>query len=129
MAELLDPETGWWNYDLLNAIFTPTETTKVYSVVPSPMNQEDKLFWPGSKNGCFTVRSAYHLEMGSRVQDTGEASNSGDRNTKFLEGHVELEVPANAKKFLMETGQQYSCYMGELIPKRHNSRPFLPVLP
>jgi len=46
--------------------------------VPSPMNQEDKLVWQGSKNGCFSVRSAYHLEMDRRVQDTGEASNSGE---------------------------------------------------
>jgi hypothetical protein len=77
VAELLDPETGWWNYNLINALFSPTEAAKVCSVVPSPMSQEDKLVWPGSKNGCFTVRSAYHLEMDTRVQVTGEASNSG----------------------------------------------------
>jgi hypothetical protein len=78
VAKLLDPSTGWWNYELLNAIFTPIETEKMCSVVPSPMNQEDKLVWQGSKNGCFSVRSAYHLEMDRRVQDTGEASNSGE---------------------------------------------------
>jgi hypothetical protein len=128
VAELLDPETGWRNYNLINALFSPTEVAKVCSVVPSPMSKEDKLVWPGSKNGCFTVRSAYHLEMDRRVQDTGEASNVGDIQ-HFLEGHEEVEVFANVEKFLMETGQQYSCYKGELIPERYSSRSFLSILP
>jgi hypothetical protein len=33
------------------------------------------------KKGCFTVRSAYHLEMERRIQDTGESSNSSENQS------------------------------------------------
>jgi len=83
VAALMDPATGWWNYELINATFTPMDTSKICSVVPSPLSQEDKLIWTGSKKGCFTVRSAYYLEMERRNHDTGESSNSGENQSRW----------------------------------------------
>jgi hypothetical protein len=57
------------------------DAAKICSVVPSPLSQEDKLIWTGLKKGCFTVRSAYHLEMERRIQDTGESSNSSENQS------------------------------------------------
>jgi hypothetical protein len=34
VAALMNPATGWWNYELINAVFTPTDATKICSVVP-----------------------------------------------------------------------------------------------
>jgi len=75
---LSNPVSGWWNYNLINYVFIPSEAAKVCNVVPSPLRQEDKQIWTGSKSGCFTVRSAYHLEMSRRAQKVGESSMSGE---------------------------------------------------
>jgi hypothetical protein len=32
--------------------------------------------WQGTKNGFFTVKSAYYLEMQNRIQQMGECSNA-----------------------------------------------------
>jgi hypothetical protein len=39
---LLDPVSGWWNYDLIHSLFNPSDAAKVCSVVPSPLHHDDK---------------------------------------------------------------------------------------
>jgi len=71
---LIDLGSGWWNFDLIQAIFYVEEAARICSLVISPLKHDDKLVWTSSKNGCFSVRSAYHLEMNRRVQEKGKSS-------------------------------------------------------
>jgi hypothetical protein len=39
---------------------------QICSIPINPWSREDKLIWAGTKNGRFSVRSAYHLEVKRR---------------------------------------------------------------
>jgi hypothetical protein len=96
---LLDQKSGWWNYGLIHYIFNLEEVAKVCSLVISPLKQKDKMIWMGSKSGCFLVRSAYHLEMSTLVQDKGQTSSTGDTQC-FWKALWNLQSPPILKYFL-----------------------------
>jgi hypothetical protein len=52
----------------------------------------DRLRWSASKQGFFTVRSAYFLEKTRRAQKQGESSNQG-ATKKFWKMAWALKIP------------------------------------
>jgi hypothetical protein len=125
VAALMNPATGWWNYELINDVFTPTNATKICSVVPSPLCQEDKLIWTGSKNRCFSVRSAYYMEMERRNQDSGESSNSGE-NQNLWKAVWNWKCPLVIKNFLWKLGSNILATRENLFRKGILFDPFCP---
>ena len=63
MAQLIDGETDMWKADLIKKHFMPYETDIILGVPLSPRMPEDSLIWAWSKNGNFTVRSAYGVAL------------------------------------------------------------------
>ena len=57
--QLIDSEYGGWKTDLIKENFRPLEVEKILSIPLSPRLLEDSEVWAWSKNGLFTVRSAY----------------------------------------------------------------------
>lgn len=92
-------DSGWWNMNVIRDLFTPTEAEAICSLVVSPLGQPDKLVWTGTTNGCFSVRSSYHLEMSSRAQERGECSSVQER-TKVLKHVWKLKTTGVVKNFL-----------------------------
>jgi hypothetical protein len=78
VSELIDPTTRKWNEHLISSIFSPSEVERICSIPLSPLMPRDRLVWAGSKQGLFTVRSAYFMEKQRRDQEKGESSNKGD---------------------------------------------------
>jgi hypothetical protein len=76
VSMLIDPNTRWWNFALICSLFDPWEVDKICSLVLSPLGHPDQVVWQGTKNGLFTVKSAYYLEMQNRIQQMGECSNA-----------------------------------------------------
>jgi hypothetical protein len=62
VSELIDVDTKWWNNPLLACLFSKEEIDKIHTIPISCTNQEDTFIWRGTKNGTFSVRSAYHLQ-------------------------------------------------------------------
>lgn len=125
MDSLLDPRSGWWNYNLINSVFIPSEAAKVCNVVPSPLRQEDKQIWTASKSGCFMVRSAYHLEMSRRAQKVGESSMSGE-NQKIWKAIWSWNFPHSLKNFLWKLGRNILTTRENLFRKGIVEDPFCP---
>jgi hypothetical protein len=71
---LIDWNIGGWNKQLIQEIFTDTEASMTCSLPMSRYRQPDVLIWRPSKNGLFTVRSAYHLEKERQAGCRGEGS-------------------------------------------------------
>ena len=63
VAQLIDGDTGMWKADLIKKHFMPHEADIILGVPLSPRMPEDSLIWAWSKNGNFTVRSAYGVAL------------------------------------------------------------------
>jgi hypothetical protein len=63
VSELLDADTNWWNMALVKDIFDEEEARMICGLSVCPRRGSDILAWEHTKNGVFTVRSAYHLAM------------------------------------------------------------------
>jgi hypothetical protein len=63
VSELLDVDTNWWNMALVKDIFDEEEARMICGLSVCPRRGSDILAWEHTKNGVFTVRSAYHLAM------------------------------------------------------------------
>lgn len=54
---------GNWNQKLIHKLFTPNEANVILQLPISNHGANDQLIWMHSKEGHFTIRSAYHLEL------------------------------------------------------------------
>ena len=59
--QLLDSESWWWNTNLVDTIFIPSEAQQILSIPVFHSAQKDFLFWPLSRTDMYQVRSGYHL--------------------------------------------------------------------
>jgi hypothetical protein len=103
VSTLIDNSTGRWDYPLIQANFVRAEADKIYSLPLSTLNQPDRLIWSGTHNKCFTVRSAYHMELTNRSLMEGECSSAAEQqgvwNTIWS-----LDVPEVVKNFAWKLG-------------------------
>lgn len=86
VSKLIDRVLGGWNLSLVNQMFNPEEVAIVSSIPLSKLGAIDKVTWRPFKDGKFSVKFAYHLEM-QRVRSTlGESSacRTEDPNWKDL---------------------------------------------
>jgi hypothetical protein len=60
--QLIDVDLKWWNWPLLERIFSREECLKIQSIPISQTEQDDKLILGGTAAGVFSVKSAYHLQ-------------------------------------------------------------------
>ena len=61
VSALVDESLMWWNTSMIHSIFTEEDAVSICSMAICPQRQQDKLVWVGTKNGIFSVKSAYHL--------------------------------------------------------------------
>jgi hypothetical protein len=75
VCELLNTGTNWWNMPLIHDIFIAEEAELICGMAVSPRIGEDRLIWKCTKNGEFSVRSAYHLAKEKFEVDLGSCYN------------------------------------------------------
>jgi ribonuclease HI len=88
-----------WNIPLIRSIFWEDEAEIICSLPLSRYWSKDKLIWKGTKNGEFTVRSAYFLEQERMRAMTGEGSNTKD-GEHIWKAIWSLKVPNSTKVFM-----------------------------
>ena len=72
MEELLNPITGQWKQDIVDATLVPVDARAVLSI-PIGRLDEDMWAWHLEKHGMFSVRSAYKalIQAPRHGQDAG----------------------------------------------------------
>jgi hypothetical protein len=75
VSKLLDHDSNWWNIELIHNVFTAEEANEIYGMVVCPRSKVDRLVWAGTKDGEFSVRSAYHMIKEQCSREEGSCSN------------------------------------------------------
>jgi hypothetical protein len=98
MELLIGRATGEWNESLIRSIFNEDEAVLIGQIPLSKFRPPNKLIWRATSTGCFTVRSAYHLEkeIQSRKKGEGSMQRGNDHFWKVIWG---LEIPNATKVF------------------------------
>ena len=79
--QLLDSESRWWNTNLVETIFIPSEAQQIKSIPVCHFAQKDFLFWPLSRTSMYQVRSGYHLLGDLSENDVASSSDTtGQKN-------------------------------------------------
>jgi hypothetical protein len=60
VSELIDPQTGMWDVDLVQDIFWTEDVQHILSI-PIKHGMEDLIAWHYDLKGTFSVKSAYHV--------------------------------------------------------------------
>lgn len=63
VACLIDPKTHMWNHPLISQIFTSEEAATIGNIPLSLLEAANKLSWWPAKNGQFSIKSTYALEI------------------------------------------------------------------
>ncbi|KAL0347171.1 UNVERIFIED_CONTAM: hypothetical protein Scaly_1733100 [Sesamum calycinum] len=81
VADLIDPETSDWKVDLVQQLFWPLDSSIILTIPISIHGEEDLMVWHYSRNGYFSVRSAYHLAM--TIEDRPYSSDGGTKESQW----------------------------------------------
>lgn len=116
VSNLIDSSTGRWNTQLLYEIFTPDEAERICSVIPSPLHASDSVFWRGTSQGIFMVRSAYHMAMQRRARGLSGCSNAKEEGV--LKDIWSLQSPAVVKNIAWKVAHDMLPTKGNLYKKK-----------
>ena len=70
VAELINPDTGWWDIQKIEQMFLPFEVQKIKEVPLCVTRQEDCLIWPRSRDSKYsgkTIKNLYSRYLNSVV--------------------------------------------------------------
>ena len=98
VAHLLPSDGRSWNLGRLQTMFTPEDVHDIQQIAVGGPGRADYLAWNYTKNGCFTLKSAYHMCMAKSRARSGQPDTSS--SVAKHRGYMALwdtQVPAKAK--------------------------------
>ncbi|XP_042972903.1 uncharacterized protein LOC122304700 [Carya illinoinensis] len=126
VAELIDPDTGQWNLNLIYAIFSEPEAKIISRMTISQCDSQDMRTWRCLENGKFTVRSAYHLQGTMEGDRKGQCS-SLNHNPKTWRKMWSLQAPQATKSFLWRAAKESLPMCVNLFKRKMVDSPLCPV--
>ncbi|XP_038713390.1 uncharacterized protein LOC120007259 [Tripterygium wilfordii] len=78
VGSLIDWSLNWWNVELLNHLFDEETSQFILQQSMGSYYINDSLYWSGTSNGVYTVKSGYHRAMEIRGRTLASSSDPGD---------------------------------------------------
>lgn len=66
VADLVDPESNAWNIKMTESTFWPIDRNRILSVPLGAITSDDRVVWHYTKDGKFSVKSAYQLLLAAK---------------------------------------------------------------
>ena len=76
VANLLEPEGGGWNEQLVDALFLPFEAQRIKSIPLCVTDQDDCVSWPRCRLGSYSVKIGYQLLCENEMNSLPSSSDS-----------------------------------------------------
>lgn len=125
VSTLIDDELRMWDKRLVDSIFNSFEANIISSMPLSLRQPEDKLSWPGERNGIYSIKSAYHLLTNDREAQNPESSST---QTSTLWKHIwSSPLPNRIKNFLWRLATNILPTRGNLRRRRVPIDPICPL--
>jgi hypothetical protein len=99
VCSLIDRDTKWGDSQLVHTLFRKVEADIICNLAIFARQQNDQMVWVGSKNGEYSVRSAYHLAKSLGENQQGSSS-SKEESSSFWRKIWKLKGPNVVKSFL-----------------------------
>ncbi|XP_042982649.1 uncharacterized protein LOC122311907 [Carya illinoinensis] len=91
VSELIDKQSCSWKTGLVHEMFETEEAKLICRIPLSITNASNKLVWRGSKDGLFSVKSAFHLLNEVDGRELGQTSRSMQEESYHLLWRAILE--------------------------------------
>ena len=111
--DLIDPVLKQWDEDLLQGLFSYQEVKLITSIPLCHTYSEDKLIWPYTSSGNYTVKSSYNFLAATEMGQTTTTNLRQDGGIWKLVWS--LSVPNKVKNFLWQVCK-------EALPMKRNLR-------
>ena len=109
---LIDQQTRTWDMDVLKGFFAPLEVGLILKIPLSSNHVEDKLVWPHTANGVYSVKSEYNFLAKEKTSPSLVVSLQDDGRSIWKK-LWSLSVPNKIKNFLWRASR-------EAIPVKKN---------
>ena len=93
VQELINEDNAEWKSSVIDALFLPHEADIIKSIPISSRLPPDKLIWTETRNGLFSVRSAYHLALTRLVPSNRGTSSDLSSLKRFWKKIWGIQVP------------------------------------
>jgi hypothetical protein len=99
VSSLIDLPRREWKERVINHVFLPLEAGLIQGMPLSHQAAQDKLIWPHTPSGIFSVRSAYHFLLTAHQGDTPSSSNN-NTGPGLWNKIWDLPIPPKIRHFL-----------------------------
>ena len=97
--ELISPIDGFWDVNLVRALFWPVDAERILQI-PLHHGREDTVAWHFNRSGLFSVRSAYHVQWEHKYGSRPGFDQAGGSNyMKVWDTLWKLKLPSKVKIF------------------------------
>ena len=111
VLDLIDPVSGTWDSNLIHGMFIPQEANMIMSIPLCQSFAEDKLIWPFSPSGIYTVKSG--SKFLANENELSSALGDSSQSTRVWKIIWELSVPNKVRNFMW-------CSCRDAIPVKKN---------
>ncbi|KAF5477145.1 hypothetical protein F2P56_003817 [Juglans regia] len=126
VAELITEETKQWNRGLVVSVLGNEVAEVVFKIPISFTGASDRLIWLGTKDGQFTVKSAYHKQKELQDLNKGQTSYRA-KNLKDWTGFWKLQIPNVTKVFIWKACLESLPTRLNLYKKKIVDSPLCPI--
>ncbi|KAF5447221.1 hypothetical protein F2P56_032789 [Juglans regia] len=126
VVELINEETKQWNRGLVVFVLGNEAAEVVHKIPISVTRARDRLIWMGTKDGQFTVKSAYHKQKELRELHKGQTSHRAKR-FKDWTGFWKLQIPNVTKIFMWRACLESLPTRLNLYKKKIVDSPLCPI--
>jgi ribonuclease HI len=126
VKELINENSGWWNQNLLNSIFSKEEVEAINTIPISSTQQPDIQVWRGTNSGIFSVRSAYHLSKELEQRDQ-PGSSSTEEVSEVWRTLWSLPIQNAEKNFMWRACRNLLPTKENLLQRKVVSEPLCPI--
>ncbi|KAJ1433127.1 Ribonuclease H-like superfamily [Sesbania bispinosa] len=116
-----------WNLTRIRDSLPPDLAIKAVQTPISWFNERDRLYWPYSKDGVLTVRTAYHVANGEFNSHQLQQSSSYTPDPDIWKTIWKLAVPQKIKLFMWRACQNALPVKANLVRRRISNDSVCPV--